>query len=106
MLFRSLLLFPHTEGQLRDYTKLLHIERLCLLLIRADDGVDARQADEIKRHILKFFALLSMAHPSAHVILVESPSVIPSITSYLHGLTALVWQGDDGLESDPETASR
>jgi hypothetical protein len=50
--------------------------------------------------------LLSMAHSSAHVILVESPSVIPSITSYLHGLTVLVWQDDEVLESDPETASR
>jgi hypothetical protein len=106
VLFRSLLLFPDTEGQLRDNTKLLHIERMCLLLIRADDGVDTRQADEIKRHILKFFGLLSMAHSSAHVILVESPSVIPSITSYLHGLTVLVWQDDEVLESDPETASR
>jgi hypothetical protein len=64
------------------------------------------QADEIKRYILRFFALLSVADPSAHVIIVESQSVIPSITSYLYGLSAIVWQGAEELESDPKAASR
>jgi len=50
--------------------------------------------------------MLSMAHPSAHVIIIESQSVIPSITSYLYGLSALVWQDDEALESDPRAASR
>lgn len=65
-----------------------------------------QQADGIKRHVLRFFVLLSMAHPSAHVIIIESQSVIPSITSYLYGLSALVWQADEALESDPQAASR
>ncbi|OAX42279.1 hypothetical protein K503DRAFT_766926 [Rhizopogon vinicolor AM-OR11-026] len=103
-LFRSLLSFSDTEGQPQDYTKLPHVERMCSLLVdssRADD-----EADGIKQHILRFFGLLSMAHPSAHVIIIESQSVIPSITSYLYDLTALVWQGDEALESDPPAASR
>ena len=75
------------------------VRLLCGLLI-------PRQADEIKRYILTFFALLSVSNPSAHVIIVKSQSVIPSITSYLYGLSAMVWQGAEALESDPKAASR
>ncbi|KAG2146479.1 uncharacterized protein EDB93DRAFT_477741 [Suillus bovinus] len=104
VLFQPLLSFPDTEGQSQDYTRLPHIERMCSLLI--DSSRTSDEADGIKRHILTFFAMLSEAHPTAHTIIIESQSVIPSIIVYLYGLSAPVWQGDEAMESDPQAVSR
>ncbi|KAG1734759.1 uncharacterized protein EDB91DRAFT_586936 [Suillus paluster] len=120
VLSQSLLSFPDTEGQSQDFTRLPHVERMCSLLIDSSrtgdevrtavrllyDIIIPRQADGIKRHILTFFGMLSGAHPGAHTIIIESQSVVPSIISYLYGLAAPVWQGDEALESDPQAASR
>ncbi|KAG1760687.1 hypothetical protein EV702DRAFT_552041, partial [Suillus placidus] len=104
VLFQPLLSLPDTEGQSQDYTRLPHVERMCSLLI--DSSRTSDEADGIKRHILTFFAMLSEAHPTAHTIIIESQSVIPSIIVYLYGLSAPVWQGDEAMESDPQAASR
>lgn len=104
ILFQSLLSFPDIEGQSQDYTRLPHIERMCSLLI--DSSRTGDEADGIKRYILTFFAMLSEAHPTAHTIIIESQSVIPSIIVYLYALSAPVWQGDEAMESDPQAASR
>lgn len=104
VLFQPLLSFPDTEGQSQDYTRLPHVERMCSLL--TDSSRTGDEADGIKRHILTFFAMLSEAHPTAHTIIIESQSVIPSIIVYLYGLSAPVWQGDEAMESDPQAASR
>ncbi|KAG2059002.1 hypothetical protein BDR06DRAFT_759554 [Suillus hirtellus] len=104
VLFQPLLSFPDTGGQSQDYTRLPHVERMCSLLI--DSSRTSNEADGIKRHILTFFAMLSEAHPTAHTIIIESQSVIPSIIVYLYGLSAPVWQGDEAMESDPQAASR
>ncbi|KAG2345667.1 hypothetical protein BDR05DRAFT_930330 [Suillus weaverae] len=104
VLFQPLLSLPDSEGQSQDYTRLPHVERMCSLLI--DSSRTSDEADGIKRHILTFFAMLSEAHPTAHTIIIESQSVIPSIIVYLYGLSAPVWQGDEAMESDPQAASR
>ncbi|KAG1890390.1 hypothetical protein F4604DRAFT_663097 [Suillus subluteus] len=104
VLFQPLLSFPDTEEQSQDYTRLPHVERMCSLL--TDSSRTGDEADGIKRHILTFFAMLSEAHPTAHTIIIESQSVIPSIIVYLYGLSAPVWQGDEAMESDPQAASR
>ncbi|KAG2150466.1 hypothetical protein DEU56DRAFT_977750 [Suillus clintonianus] len=104
VLFQSLLSIPDTEGQSQDYTRLPHVERMCSLL--NDSSRTGDEADGIKRHILTFFAMLSEAHPTAHAIIIESQSVIPSIIVYLYELSVPVWQGDEALESDPQAASR
>ncbi|KAG1815958.1 uncharacterized protein BJ212DRAFT_203897 [Suillus subaureus] len=104
VLFQSLLSFPDTEGQLQDYTRLPHVERMSSLL--TDSSRTCDEADGIKRHILTFFAMLSEAHPTAHTIIIESQSVIPSIIVYLYGLSAPMWQGDEAMEFDPQAASR
>ncbi|KAG1737622.1 hypothetical protein EDB19DRAFT_1716897 [Suillus lakei] len=104
ILFQSLLLFPDIQEQSQDYTRLPHVERMCSLLI--DSSRTGDEADGIKRHILTFFAMLSEAHPTAHAIIIESQSVIPSIIVYLYELSAPVWQGDEAMESDSQAASR
>ncbi|KAH7925536.1 hypothetical protein BV22DRAFT_1104899 [Leucogyrophana mollusca] len=107
-LFRSLLSFPEPETPIPekkpvDFTRLPHIETLCSHL--ADTSRIGPDADSMKTFILAFFAMLSVSHPDALTILVESQAVIPSLVLYLTHLSMILWEDDQMLMASPSTAS-
>ncbi|KIJ18623.1 hypothetical protein PAXINDRAFT_110123 [Paxillus involutus ATCC 200175] len=109
VLFRSLLSFPESEqagndGKPPDFTHLPQVDLACSLL--ADTGRRGPEADELKRHIIMFFGMLSNAHPNAYTLLVESQELIPSMVFYLYHLVTPIWDENEVLSNDPQAASR
>lgn len=105
-LFRPLLSFPEGEhengdGEPRDLTRLPQVELLCSLLTDSDNV--SMEADKLKAWIVLFFGTLSVAHPDAFAILVESQSLIPSVVLRLCHLADRVWEME---EDDARAISR
>lgn len=105
-LFRPLLSFPEGEhengnGEPRDLSRLPQVDLLCSLLTDSDNV--SLEADKLKAWIVLFFGMLSVAHPDAFAIVVESQTLIPSIILRLCQLADRVWEME---EDDAQAISR
>ncbi|KAI6169382.1 hypothetical protein EDD17DRAFT_1518359 [Pisolithus thermaeus] len=97
-LFRPLLSFPEGEhengdSEPRDLTRLPQVDLLCSLL--TDSNTVSMEADKLKAWIVLFFGTLSVAHPDAFAILVESQTLIPSVVLRLCHLADRVWEMEE-----------
>lgn len=58
---------------------------------------------DIKRQILAFFAMVSLAHTEVHTTLVGCQSLIPSLVVLLTQMTTLLWDDEEFSMSSPDT---
>lgn len=84
----------HNVSGSDESVKDIFIERLCSHLIDPN-----RPQEAYKIHILVYFTQLSISHPDAHVVLITSYVLIPSLILYISHLTTPLWEDDGTLAS-------
>ncbi|KAF8236475.1 hypothetical protein L208DRAFT_1390557 [Tricholoma matsutake] len=104
-LCRALLSMPDTDPAPEDHganpSRIHVIERLCSHLVDTSRDVELQ---DFKACILTCFAQISISQPDAHIALLASTAVIPSLVVYLTRLTTPIWEDSEELvSSSPDT---